>query len=120
MQAFSGIVPWIQPTTADIIKSGSRLARTLPLITSYILDGSATFTLASSSSVEAGVWTKKEGVMLLAVNLDGAPVSVELDLESVHEWTIVLESGVGGHLQKVGKRTNISLDSFGVLLYVSQ
>ncbi|KAK0200717.1 hypothetical protein DFS33DRAFT_1375618 [Desarmillaria ectypa] len=66
-----GIVPWDDPTPADIKASASALALSLPTITSFILNPKVKFQQVTTSDlIDVGLWTVGKKTLVLATNLD--------------------------------------------------
>ncbi|KAI3614836.1 hypothetical protein WG66_003340 [Moniliophthora roreri] len=65
-----GVVPWDDPTPADIKTSASALALALPRITPFILEPSATFRQVTSDRVDIGLWTVGQETLALASNMN--------------------------------------------------
>ena len=74
-----GIVPWNDPTTADIKASASALAQAMPTLKGFILNPNATFQLVVVNRVHVGVWTVSGRILVLATNLNYNETTFSLD-----------------------------------------
>lgn len=83
-----GIIPWTDPTPADIKSSASAFALSLPSITPFLFAPNATTIKLNVGNIDIGVWTVGSQTLVMATNLEYN--STTLDLGDV------LGSGVGG------------------------
>lgn len=73
-----GIVPWNDPTTADIKASATALAKATPQLKEFILNPSATFQLVVEDRIHVGLWTVSGHTLLLGTNLNYNQTSFSL------------------------------------------
>lgn len=74
-----GVVSWDDPTTPDIKAFASRLALSMPYMTSFILNPTATFRQTTIQGVDIGIWeTNTGGTLILATNTNYSPVTVRI------------------------------------------
>ncbi|KDR78230.1 hypothetical protein GALMADRAFT_245305 [Galerina marginata CBS 339.88] len=73
-----GVVSWDDPTSADIKASSSALGLSLPKMTPFILNPSATFKQVTINRVDIGLWTVGGQTLILATNQNYFSVSVSL------------------------------------------
>ncbi|KAF9497331.1 hypothetical protein BDN71DRAFT_1429520 [Pleurotus eryngii] len=73
-----GIVPWEDPTPADIKASASSLALALPKMTPFIFNPTASFQRTTLNRVDIGLWTVGKETLVVATNMNNAEVSVGL------------------------------------------
>ena len=91
-----GVVSWDDPTTPDIKASASLLALSLPKMTPFILNPSATFQQITINRVDIGMWIVGAETLVLATNMNDFSVSVslhDLGLENGMFVAQVLDSG---------------------------
>lgn len=75
-----GIVPWDDPTPADIKASASSLAKALPALTPFLFSPNATFANITTKRVDVGLWTVSGQTLLLAANMNGAVSTLDLSV----------------------------------------
>ncbi|KAJ8522189.1 hypothetical protein ONZ45_g1216 [Pleurotus djamor] len=73
-----GIVPWDDPTPADIKASASALALALPKMTPFIFNPEATIRRLVVNRVDIGLWTVGKDTLVVGTNMNYAEVSVGL------------------------------------------
>lgn len=73
-----GIIPWEDPTPADIKGNASALAKALPSMKPYIFSPNATFANLTSNQVDVGMWTVGGKTLLLAANMAYEQVTLKL------------------------------------------
>ncbi|KAK7026408.1 hypothetical protein VNI00_015643 [Paramarasmius palmivorus] len=91
-----GVVPWDDPTSTDIKASSSALALSLPEMTPFILDPSATFRQVTSDRIDVGLWTVGDRTLVLASNMNYEEKTLDLEQllgSSVSNLQQVLDSG---------------------------
>jgi len=91
-----GIIPWTDPTTADIKSSASTFALSLPSLTPFIFASNATVKQMSSGNVDVGLWTVGSQTLVMATNLEYNTTTMDLsDLvgPGVGDVTQVFNSG---------------------------
>lgn len=73
-----GIVPWADPTPADIKQAASNLALVLPTLNQFLFEPNAPFIGFATSRVDVGIWTLGQRKLLLATNLNNVSMSISL------------------------------------------
>ncbi|KAG7087795.1 hypothetical protein E1B28_013736 [Marasmius oreades] len=96
-----GVVPWDDPTPADIKASASNLALALPKMTPFILDPSAKVCqMTTLAGIDVGLWTVGNQTLVLATNVERTNGTLDLAGSelglggNVRIVEVVLESGV--------------------------
>ncbi|KAH8114960.1 hypothetical protein DFH11DRAFT_1877283 [Phellopilus nigrolimitatus] len=123
----TGIVPWIDPTPADIKETATSLAQALPTIKQFIFNSSTSFSSLSQSGVDVGLWTLGGQTLVLATNLGNASASLSLALpggsSSKATATQILDGGgslqLGGAAGAGGNAT-LNMDALGSAGFVVQ
>jgi len=73
-----GVVSWDDPTTPDMKASASILARSLPMMTPFILSAAASFRQVTFNRVDMGLWTVGSETLILATNMNYTTVTVRI------------------------------------------
>lgn len=73
-----GVVPWNDPTTADIKNSATLLAKAMPTMKEFILNPAAKRGSAKVNRVDIALWTVGGQTLLLAANLNYEETEVPL------------------------------------------
>ncbi|KAF9254056.1 hypothetical protein L218DRAFT_913551 [Marasmius fiardii PR-910] len=93
-----GVVPWDDPTPADIKTSASALALSIPKMTPFILDPTAKVCqLTTTTGIDVGLWTVGNKTLVLATNMEYQNATLDLTtlgLGNVGTVSTVLNSGV--------------------------
>ncbi|KDR72349.1 hypothetical protein GALMADRAFT_143191 [Galerina marginata CBS 339.88] len=73
-----GVTSWMQPTTDEVQSSASTFAKSLPQLTPFILNPSATSRQITVNRTDVGLWTVSGQTLILATNMNSFSVSVSL------------------------------------------
>ncbi|KAL0574087.1 hypothetical protein V5O48_007872 [Marasmius crinis-equi] len=94
-----GVVPWDDPTPADIKSSASDLAKAVPQLTPFILNPAAAFRQVNETSdgIDVGLWTAEDETLVVATNIRYSTETLDLatlELGDIQTVSTVLNSGV--------------------------
>ncbi|KAL0065604.1 hypothetical protein AAF712_007382 [Marasmius tenuissimus] len=92
------IVPWDDPTPADIKSSASDLALAIPRMTTFILDPAVAFTNAKETpeGIDVGIWTVGVETLVVATNIRYQSQTLDLTtlaLGDIKAVSSILDSG---------------------------
>lgn len=111
-----GIVPWDDPTSADIKSAGSLLAEALPTIGKYKFNPAATRKQVTLSRVDIGLWTVDAETMVLATNMNNDTAQVNLQDIGINSGGSISEVITSGGSVDSGVITLDPLGSVGVII----
>ncbi|KAJ7178063.1 hypothetical protein C8R46DRAFT_1075716 [Mycena filopes] len=106
-----GIMPWIDPTTADIKSAASALAIALGLVKTFIFDPRVEFRRVVSNRIDVGMWTLGAETLLLLVNMNARDAELTLPLSDTLEVREVLNFGV---VRAIGSQTQLGFELEGL------
>ncbi|KAJ7672563.1 hypothetical protein DFH06DRAFT_1176750 [Mycena polygramma] len=91
-----GIMPWIDPTTADIKDTASALAMALasPMVKGFISSPRARFSRVVANRIDVGMWRVGAETLLLVANLNPHDAELALPLSDALDLREVLVDGV--------------------------
>ncbi|TDL27058.1 hypothetical protein BD410DRAFT_819170 [Rickenella mellea] len=112
-----GIVPWDDPTPADVKESATQLALAMPAINKFLFDPHSTFGPVNTNGVDIGIWKSGSQTLLLATNLNYAPTTVTIGDVFAITSNEILNSGGSVQMDSNGQ-LHISLDSVGTVGFV--
>lgn len=101
-QGALGVVPWDDPTPADIKTSASAFALSLPKITPYLFNPASVRTAYVVGGASVATWKTQTQTLVLATNTDYVNQTVDWEALSLEAWasaTMVFVSGVAETVQ---------------------
>jgi len=109
-----GVVSWDDPTTPDIKASASLLALSMPKMTPFILNPSATFRQTTIQGVDIGLWTINDTkTLVLATNTNYSPVSVQITSLGLPSGEINVKQVLDTGTKINSDQSNIMFESVG-------
>ncbi|KAJ7028680.1 hypothetical protein C8F04DRAFT_1118335 [Mycena alexandri] len=90
----TGIMPWIDPTPADIKTAASALAIALGSVKTFVFDPQVKFSRVVSNRIDVGMWTLGAETLLLVANMNAIDVGLTLPLSDTLELREVLNYGM--------------------------
>jgi hypothetical protein len=114
---FSGIVPWLDPTSEEITSFSSLIAKELSVIQAFLLNPHAKFHSPKSLPVglEMATWTIGARVLVLASSLTYETVAYTI-LEDIYSISILLAEG--GEVKMIDGVAEIILTELGSLAFI--
>ncbi|KAG7443200.1 uncharacterized protein BT62DRAFT_1034528 [Guyanagaster necrorhizus] len=112
-----GVVPWDDPTPADIKASASALALSLPKITAFILNPEVEFQqVMTADRIDVGLWTVGNETLVLATNLDYEEKVLFLAQVGIAE--LVAEQVLDSGSQVIVGDFSVTLESVGSAVFI--
>ncbi|KAF8804202.1 hypothetical protein BYT27DRAFT_7194948 [Phlegmacium glaucopus] len=109
-----GVVSWDDPTTPDIKAFASLLALSIPKMTPFILNPSATFCQTTIQGVDVGLWKINAAeTLVLATNTNYSPVSVQITNLGLPSREINVEQVLDTGTKIDSDRSNILFEAVG-------
>ncbi|KAJ7628391.1 hypothetical protein FB45DRAFT_918172 [Roridomyces roridus] len=112
-----GIMPWIDPTPADIKSVASALAKALDQAKTFIFDPRAQFRSLQTDRVDVGMWSVGKETLLLIANLNEREGEVELPLPDSVTLRELVNYGV--ERRRFGKQVEVNLEPLGCAILVA-
>ncbi|KAJ7721036.1 hypothetical protein B0H16DRAFT_1603583 [Mycena metata] len=106
-----GIMPWIDPTPADIKTASSALAIALGSVKTFFFDPQVKFSRVVSNRIDVGMWTLGAETLLLVANLNAHDAGLKLPLFDTLEVREVLNYGVQ---RTIGDKTQLRFEFEGL------
>ncbi|KAK7042477.1 hypothetical protein R3P38DRAFT_2890684 [Favolaschia claudopus] len=107
-----GIMPWIDPTPADLKSTASQLVKALnsDAVKGFIFNPLSTFERLVSDRIDIGMWTSAGEILMLVANLNEHGTSIVTPLAS----SLLLREVINEGVRAVGRETQLGLELEGL------
>ncbi|KAF7366728.1 hypothetical protein MSAN_00930900 [Mycena sanguinolenta] len=114
-----GIMPWIDPTPADVKSAAAALSTALnsQSVKAFIFSPQATFSRLVLNRIDVGMWTLDSKTLLLVVNLNAHDTQLALPLSNAMGVQEVLNYGVR-RVTGVQQQLEFELEGLGCAIFI--